>query len=72
MTSVARTAKQEAAELLSQLPEDVSIEDIQYHLYVLDKIRRGRQAVAEGRIVTQQEACEPTMLNACLAECQMR
>jgi hypothetical protein len=58
MTSVARTAKQEAAELLSQLPEDVSIEDIQYHLYVLDKIRRGRQAVEEGRIVSQQEARE--------------
>lgn len=58
MTSVARTAKQDATELLSQLPEDASIEDIQYHLYVLDKIRRGRQAVAEGRVVSQQGARE--------------
>lgn len=58
MTSVARTAKQDSTELLSQLPEDASIEDIQYHLYVLDKIRRGRQAVAEGRVVSQQGARE--------------
>lgn len=58
MTSAARTAKQVTTDLLTQLPDDASIEDIQYHLYVLDKIRRGRQAVAEGRVVSQQEARE--------------
>jgi hypothetical protein len=35
------TWKQDAALLLDKLPDDCSIEDIQYHLYVLGKVRRG-------------------------------
>ena len=35
------TAKQEVELLLNRLPDDSSFEDIQYHLYVLDKVRRG-------------------------------
>lgn len=35
------TAKHDVASLLSKLPDDSSVEDIQYHLYVLDKVRRG-------------------------------
>jgi hypothetical protein len=35
------TAKQDAELLLNKLPDDCSVEDIQYHLYVLDKVRRG-------------------------------
>jgi hypothetical protein len=31
--------KQDVESLLNRLP-DVSVEDIQYHLYVLDKVRR--------------------------------
>ena len=33
--------KSEVADMLSKLPENSSFEDIQYHLYVLEKIRRG-------------------------------
>ncbi len=36
-----QTAKQEVSNLLKHLPEDCSLEDIQYHLYVLQKIERG-------------------------------
>ena len=36
-----RTVKQDVESLLNRLPDDVSVEDIQYHLYVLDKVRRG-------------------------------
>ena len=36
------TTKQDVRELLDQLPDDSTIEDIQYHLYVLEKIRRGQ------------------------------
>jgi len=35
------TAKQDVQLLLSKLPDNCSLEDIQYHLYILDKVRRG-------------------------------
>jgi predicted transcriptional regulator len=50
-----QTAKHEVSELLKRLPEDCSLEDIQYHLYVLQKIERGLQDTKEGRIYTQEE-----------------
>lgn len=36
-----QTAKEEVASLLERLPEGSSLEDVQYHLYVIEKIRRG-------------------------------
>lgn len=43
------TAKKDVASLLNKLPDDCSLEDVQYHLYVLEKIRRGMErAIAEG------------------------
>jgi predicted transcriptional regulator len=50
-----QTVKQEVSELLKRLPEDCSLEDIQYHLYVLQKIERGLKDAKEGRIYTQEE-----------------
>ena len=49
------TAKQEVSKLLTKLPEDCSLEDIQYHLYVLQKIERGLKDAKEGRVYTQEE-----------------
>ena len=54
-TAVA-TAKQEVEELLSHLPDDSTLEDIQYHLYVLEKIKHGRADIAAGRVYTTEEA----------------
>ena len=43
--------KDEVTSLLKRLPDDASFEDIQYHLYVLEKVRRGlERAAAEGAI----------------------
>jgi hypothetical protein len=39
------TAKKEVRSLLQKLPDDCTIEDIQYHLYVIEKINRGIQRV---------------------------
>lgn len=50
-----QTAKQEVNELLNRLPDDCSLEDIQYHLYVLQKIERGLKDAEEGRVYTQEE-----------------
>ena len=35
------TAKEDVKALLDKLPDDCSLEDVQYHLYVVEKIRRG-------------------------------
>jgi len=49
-------AKEEVAALLRKLPDDCSVEDIQYHLYVMEKVRHGLdRATAEGSI-SQSEA----------------
>ncbi|MEW6103976.1 MAG: hypothetical protein AB1630_09250 [bacterium] len=53
-------AKQEVGELLNRLPDDCSLEDIQYHLYVLQKIERGLKDVEQGRFYTQEDV-EKTM-----------
>ena len=33
--------KAKVASMLKALPEDANLEDIQYHLYVLEKVKRG-------------------------------
>jgi predicted transcriptional regulator len=52
------TAKQEVTQLLSQLPDDATLEDIQYHVYVLEKVRRGREDIEAGRGYTTEQARE--------------
>ena len=45
------TVKAEVKSLLDQLPDDASLEDIQYHLYVMDKAKKGvSRAELEGAI----------------------
>jgi hypothetical protein len=50
------TAKQEVESLLSKLPDDCSLEDIQYHLYVIEKVRHGLDAADTRGTVSQDEA----------------
>jgi len=50
-----QTAKREVADLLKRLPDDCTLEDVQYHLYVLQKIERGLKDAEEGRVYTQEE-----------------
>jgi predicted transcriptional regulator len=49
-------AKEEVRKILDQLPDDALFEDIQYHIYVCQKIARGLKDVEEGRVVSQEEA----------------
>ncbi|MDD5057021.1 MAG: hypothetical protein PHQ60_04040 [Sideroxydans sp.] len=49
-------AKQQVVTMLQKLPEDCSLEDIQYHLYVIEKIKNGViRAEAEG-VISQRDA----------------
>jgi hypothetical protein len=49
------TAKQDVAHLLNKLPDSASVEDIQYHLYVLDKVRRGLEDAKVHGTLSQEE-----------------
>jgi hypothetical protein len=49
------TTKQTVESMLTDLPEDCSIEDIQYHLYVLGKVRQGLQVADTETTVRQDE-----------------
>jgi len=49
------SAKQDVASLLNRLPDDTSVEDIQYHLYVLDKVRRGLEDARVNGALSQEE-----------------
>jgi len=44
--------------MLDQLPDDASFEDIQYHIYVREKIEHGLKDIQEGRVLTQEEVEE--------------
>ena len=48
--------KEQAIDLIRSLPDDCTLEDIQYHLYVHEKVERGMKAVEEGHVVSQEEA----------------
>ncbi len=52
------TAKQEVETMLRKLPDDCSLEDIQYHLYVLEKTRQGLERARKEGAFTQAEAEE--------------
>ncbi|HEX8253938.1 MAG TPA: hypothetical protein VF846_12385 [Thermoanaerobaculia bacterium] len=49
------TAKSLVQEILQMLPEDASLEDIQYHIYVRQKIEQGLEDEAAGRVLSHAE-----------------
>lgn len=49
------TAKEEVRKILDEIPDDASFEDIQYHIYVREKIDRGLKDIEEGRVLSQEE-----------------
>jgi len=57
------TTKKEVSNLLNRLPDDCTLEDVQYHLYVLQKIERGLKDAKEGRVYTQEEVEQMMLKN---------
>jgi len=49
------TAKNEVQQLLNTLPDDCSLEDIQYHLYVIEKVRNGLEIADTQGTLSQEE-----------------
>jgi hypothetical protein len=50
--------KQEALNAISKMPDTVNIDDIMYRLYVIDKVRKGREAVWQGNVISIEELKE--------------
>lgn len=50
------TAKETVRVLLDDLPEDASCEDIQYGIFVRQRVERGLKVAEEGRVVSHEEA----------------
>jgi len=49
------TTKQAVIELLDKLPEDCTLDEIQYRLYMLQTVERGRQEFAQGKKLRHED-----------------
>ena len=56
-----KTPKDEVRELLDTLPDDASLEDIQYHRYVRRKIEKGLEAAQAGQVISGLRICLPAL-----------
>ena len=50
------TPKAEVTSMLEALPDDSSFEDIQYHLYVLEKVKRGQERARTEGAISHEDA----------------
>lgn len=48
-------AKEAVKRILQQLPDDTTLEDIQYHIYIRQKVDHALEDVASGRTLTDKE-----------------
>jgi len=50
--------KQEVQDMIKNLPDNCSYEDIQYHLYVIEKVKKGIERAKKGEVVSDKNARE--------------
>ncbi|MBW1706765.1 MAG: hypothetical protein JRJ86_16650 [Deltaproteobacteria bacterium] len=49
------TLREEAVNAISKMPNSASIDDIMYRLYVIDKVRKGKEAIRKGNSITLEK-----------------
>jgi hypothetical protein len=49
------TVKEEIRSLLEELPDDVTYDEVQYHIYVREQIGKGLADLAAGRTISHEE-----------------
>ena len=49
------SVKTEISELLNKLPDDCTFEDVQYHLYVLEKVKKSKESANTHGTISQME-----------------
>lgn len=50
--------KEEIINLIQELPDDATLEDIQYHLFVKQKLLRAEEQIKEGKTIPHEEVME--------------
>lgn len=50
-----QATKQEALDIIKQLPENTGMDEIMYRLYVLDNIRKGQESAERDKTITSEE-----------------
>jgi predicted transcriptional regulator len=50
-----KSLKNEALAAISSLPDDSSVDEIMYRIYVIDKIQKGQEAAKTGKTITIEE-----------------
>jgi predicted transcriptional regulator len=53
--TISLSAKEEAKRLIDHLPDQATLNDIMYELYVKQKIQAGLQSAKEGQITSHDE-----------------
>ena len=50
-----KSLKNEALAAIATLPDNSSVDEIMYRIYVIDKIQKGQEAAAGGKMITIEE-----------------
>ena len=56
ITEKKRGGQNAADNLIKKLHDNTTFEDIQYHIYIAEKLKKARQQIKEGKVLTQKEA----------------
>ncbi len=59
------TIKQEVQEMIQNFPDNCTYEDIQYHLYVVEKIKNGINRVENGEASTHDRKRFSSLCKVC-------
>ena len=49
------SVKEDVLKYIGELPDDSTLDDIEYYLYVRKKIEESREAIRNGEFITQEE-----------------
>ncbi len=50
--------KEQVIKLIQNLPEDITLEDIQYHLFVKQKLLKAEKQIREGKTIPHEQVIE--------------
>ncbi len=50
--------KEQVIKLIQNLPEDITLEDIQYHLFVKQKLLKAEKQIREGKTIPHEQVME--------------
>jgi hypothetical protein len=56
--SNSRNIKEEVIKLIKDLPEDITLEDIQYHLFVKQKLLKAEKQISEGKAIPNEQVID--------------